>query len=153
MGGGVSSGTFAAKAYCKFQNKILIQDATFGNRASFCGKDGKAGCMTAIDAKIFKLLQTADLPFKEDATFFGTGGLSRTLTCSSPAFKGKIFSGTETIKYRALTTLEVCRLMTFDDSDYENLKTKLSDNAICKVMGNSIVVNCLVEIYKNMFIG
>lgn len=41
--------------------------------------------------------------------------------------------------------------MTFDDADYLKIKDKASDNAICKAMGNSIVVNCLIEIYKNLF--
>lgn len=73
-GGAVNSGTFAAKAYCKFQNKIIMDDATFGNRGSFYGRDGKAACMTAHDAPVFKVLDIETIPFKEDAFFFGAGG-------------------------------------------------------------------------------
>lgn len=151
FGGGVNSGTFAAKSYCKFQNKIIMDDATFGNRGSFYGRDGKAACMIAHDAPVFKVLEIETIPFKEDAVFFGAGGHSRTLTTTSPQFKAKIIAGNEVLKYRSLTTLEVVRLMTFDDEDYLKIKDKASDNAICKAMGNSIVVNCLIEIYKNLF--
>lgn len=139
------SPTFAAKAYCKFQNKLA--DAAFGNRSTFCGTDGKHWCAASQDVPLCKILE--DIPFKEDSTFCGIEGKNRTLTTVAPKFKAKIID--EGIRYRSLTTLEVFRLMTFDDLDFEKLKNKVSDNQICKQLGNSIVVNVLYEIYKKMF--
>lgn len=51
---------------------------------------------------------------------------------------------------RKLTGLECCRLMGYDDSDYFNMKKSLTDNNILKICGNSIVVNVLENILKNI---
>ena len=53
---------------------------------------------------------------------------------------------------RRLNALECCRLMGFDDKDYYNMKKgNLSDNAIMKVCGNSIVVNVLENVFLNIY--
>ena len=55
-------------------------------------------------------------------------------------------------KIRNLTTLEVMRLMDFDDEDYQKLVScKLSNTRIYRMCGNSIVVNVIVEILKSLF--
>lgn len=55
-------------------------------------------------------------------------------------------------KVRKLTPKECLRLMTFDDADYEKLKAAgISDSAIYKQAGNSIVVNVMVYIFAMMF--
>lgn len=55
-------------------------------------------------------------------------------------------------KVRKLTPKECLRLMTFDDADYEKLKAAgISDSAIYKQAGNSIVVNVMVFIFAMMF--
>lgn len=136
--------TFAAKAYCKFQNKLA--DAAFGNRSAFCGTEGKHWCAGSHDVPLCKILE--DIPFKEDGSFFGSGRHCRTLTTTDPRFKSKLME--DGIRYRSLTTLEVFRLMTFDDEDFQKVNGKISDNQICKQLGNSIVVNVLHEIYKKM---
>lgn len=52
---------------------------------------------------------------------------------------------------RDLTPLECCRLMGYNDNDYNLLKKEeLSDNAIKKICGNSIVVNVLENVFKNV---
>lgn len=54
---------------------------------------------------------------------------------------------------RKLTPLECFRLMGFDDQDYYILKeNKLSNTQLYKMSGNSIVVNVLEEIFKNLFL-
>ncbi len=59
---------------------------------------------------------------------------------------------TNNFKIRKLTPLECWRLMGFDDEDFYNVKElELSDSALYKLAGNSIVVNCLYYIFKEVF--
>ena len=55
------------------------------------------------------------------------------------------------LRIRKLTPHECMRLMSFSDSDYEKIKSINSDSQIYKQCGNSIVVKCLEEIFKNLF--
>lgn len=70
---------------------------------------------------------------------------------------GKCESGSSVIIYdmvglRVFTPLERVRLMGFDDDDYYKMKNAgVSDRQISKQMGNSIVVNVLMAIYKELF--
>lgn len=58
----------------------------------------------------------------------------------------------DTFKVRKLTPKECLRLMTFDDADYEKIKAAgISDSAIYKQAGNSIVVNVMVFIFAMLF--
>jgi len=55
-------------------------------------------------------------------------------------------------RIRKLTPLECVRLMGFDDEDYYILKENgISNSQIYKMAGNSIVVNVLEEIFKELF--
>jgi len=57
-----------------------------------------------------------------------------------------------TYRIRKLTPLECFRLMGFDDEDYYILKENgISNSQIYKMAGNSIVVNVLEEIFKELF--
>lgn len=56
----------------------------------------------------------------------------------------------EDLKIRKLTPKECIRLMGFDDEDYEKMKEVNSDSQIYKQAGNSIVVNVLEAIFKEM---
>lgn len=54
-------------------------------------------------------------------------------------------------RVRKLTPKECLRLMTFDDADYEKIKAAgISDSAIYKQAGNSIVVKVLMAIFKEL---
>lgn len=54
-------------------------------------------------------------------------------------------------RIRKLTPLECFRLMGFDDTDYWICKNNgISDSQLYKMAGNSIVVNVLEEIFKNL---
>ena len=58
---------------------------------------------------------------------------------------GKLFE-------RKLNALECCRLMGYDDNDYFKMSHGgLSDCTIMKICGNSIVVNVLENVFKNIF--
>ena len=56
-------------------------------------------------------------------------------------------------KIRKLTPLECWRLMGFDDEDFNKAKAvPTSDTQLYKQAGNSIVVNVLENIFKELFI-
>lgn len=56
-------------------------------------------------------------------------------------------------RIRKLTPRECGRLMGVEDKDINTmLNTDLSDNALYKMYGNSIVVNCMVHIFDNLFL-
>lgn len=58
---------------------------------------------------------------------------------------------TNEVAIRRLTPLECFRLMGFDDADYFKVKeANISDTQAYKMAGNSIVVNCLTEIFKKL---
>lgn len=54
-------------------------------------------------------------------------------------------------RIRKLTPRECFRLMGFDDSDFDKVEGNLSNTQLYKQAGNSIVVNVLEEIYKELF--
>ena len=59
---------------------------------------------------------------------------------------------TRNFRIRRLTPLECWRLMGFPDENFYKAKELgLSDSALYKQAGNSIVVNCLYYIFKNLF--
>jgi DNA (cytosine-5)-methyltransferase 1 len=69
---------------------------------------------------------------------------------------GDCFQGNNNVTSgeRKLTPLECFRLMGFDDKDYYILKqNKISDTQLYKMAGNSIVVQVLEEVFKNLFIN
>lgn len=54
------------------------------------------------------------------------------------------------IRIRKLTPREVTRLMGFTDEDYEAMASVNSSSQIYRQCGNSIVVNCLEALFKQM---
>lgn len=57
------------------------------------------------------------------------------------------------MRIRKLTPREYWRLMDFDDEDYNKASEVVSETQLYKQAGNSIVVNCLVAIFGQMFEG
>ena len=57
----------------------------------------------------------------------------------------------ERLRIRKLTPLEVWRLMGFDDEDFEKASKVNSNSQLYKQAENSIVVNVLEEIFKELF--
>lgn len=56
----------------------------------------------------------------------------------------------ENVRIRKLTPKECYRLMGFDDEDFDRAKKVNSDSQLYKQAGNSIVVNVLMAIFKEM---
>lgn len=59
---------------------------------------------------------------------------------------------TQKPRIRKLTPKECWRLMGFDDIDFEKAQKVNSNTQLYKQAGNSIVVNVLEKIFKNLFI-
>ena len=57
------------------------------------------------------------------------------------------------LRIRKLTPLETWRLMDFDDEDFMKASAKVSNTQLYSQSGNSIVVNCLVAIFGQLFEG
>jgi DNA (cytosine-5)-methyltransferase 1 len=77
--------------------------------------------------------------------------------CPTLTTKGRSLSGVPIIydnkKLRFITPLECWRLMGFDDEDFYKAKAAgISDTQLYKQAGNSIVVNVLEYIFKNLFL-
>ena len=66
---------------------------------------------------------------------------------SSPKHNNRIITAK---KIRRLTPRECFRLMDFDDCDFDKVRPIMSDAQLYKQAGNSVVMNCLVEIFKEM---
>lgn len=79
--------------------------------------------------------------------------LAPTLTAQGESVtKSSTVLKTEGLRIRKLTPLECWRLMGFDDEDfYKAQKSGVSNSQLYKQAGNSIVVNVLEKIFKNLF--
>ncbi len=58
--------------------------------------------------------------------------------------------GIANVRIRKLTPKECWRLMGFSDEDFDRAKKVNSDSQLYKEAGNSIVVNVLMAIFKEM---
>ena len=81
-------------------------------------------------------------------------GISKTLSCDCGHLgTAGCTAITDNYRIRKLTPLECLRLMGFDDEDYWRIKQmNIFDSQIYKMAGNSIVVNVLMAIFKNLLI-
>lgn len=89
--------------------------------------------------------------FEEIRRVYSPEGISPTVT----AKKGSHHEVKTMVdaRIRKLTPLEAWRLMNFDDSDYYKARSVESNTQLYAQAGNSIVVNCLVAIFGQMFEG
>lgn len=88
--------------------------------------------------------------FNSENYVYGLDGTGPTLTASGANSRIKIEIDKNVIRY--MNAKECCRYMGFNDVDYENLKKTglLNDNKIIFLMGNSIAINVLEEIFKSL---
>ena len=87
---------------------------------------------------------------RNDKEVLNTNGICRTLSTQSNNLATKI-KEQKSLRIRKLTPRECFRLMGFDDSDFDKVEGNLSNTQLYKQAGNSIVVNVLEEIYKELF--
>lgn len=80
-----------------------------------------------------------------------TEGVCRTLSTQSNNLATKI-KEPQSLRIRKLTPKECWRLMGFDDVDVEKAEKVCSNSQLYKQAGNSIVVNVLMAIFKELFV-
>lgn len=77
-------------------------------------------------------------------------GISSCLSATDFKQPKQIYTESNDLRIRKLTPLECFRLMGFDDSDF-NKVVGISNTQLYKMAGNSIVVDVLVHLFKNLF--
>ena len=84
--------------------------------------------------------------------FIGDGSICSTLTSAMGMGGGHVpIVGFDNIRIRKLTPLECWRLMGFDDEDFHKAQQSgVSNSQLYKQAGNSIVVDVLEKIFKNI---
>lgn len=150
---------------------LKLVEIGYVNSKQIAGIGGVFGTISARSASdnrtiLFTKNTFKDIAFDQDKSFHGINGQSRTITTGRTTFQPKIVLVDETaIHYRKLSTLECWRLMGFSDDAHEKVKlvttkTKagkekrvISDSQMAKQAGNSIVVDVLVAIFKEIFNG
>lgn len=77
---------------------------------------------------------------------------TQTANCGSSRSSATVLIQYNDYRIRKLTPRECYRLMGFSDEDFDKVKSVgMSDTQCYKQAGNSIVVNCLMAIFTNMF--
>lgn len=129
---------------------------TIGQRDITYGINGVMSTLTATDYKQPKqILDNTYTVCKqrcdEGLRFFKDNICGSLRTIDSCGDK-RIIENKNEVKIRKLTPKECWRLMGFDDNDIENAQLLgISDSQLYKQAGNSIVVNVLYYIFKNLF--
>lgn len=98
--------------------------------------------------------------YPQGSRMYSSDGIASALTAQGVGGSGG-FSGLYAVKeeqpkirwrIRKLTPKECIRLMNFTDRDYEAMAKYVSNSAIYKAAGNSIVVACLIAIFSSLFL-
>ena len=63
---------------------------------------------------------------------------------------GTVTATMQNLRIRKLTPKECWRLMGFDDADFEKAEKVNSNTQLYKQAGNSVCVNVIEELYKNL---
>lgn len=140
---------------------------TEDNKKKFIENIKEAGLETALEKinSTEKSTQTVNIGNmynnkydSQAGRIYGRNGVSPTLsTMNGGNRQPKIIEGKFDLDYidsfelRKLTPLECWRLMGVNDFDYAKVKDVMSDTQLYKQAGNAIVVEVLIEIFKNMF--
>jgi DNA (cytosine-5)-methyltransferase 1 len=97
-----------------------------------------------------------DKMYEQFRRVYATDGLSPTLhTCGggNQEIKVAVMENNEQFRIRKLTPLECWRLMGFDDEDFRKAEAVNSNSQLYKQAGNSIVVNVLEGILRNLLLS
>ena len=123
-----------------YNQRIRAEKGTVGTLTQNCGADLKRNGYGIIEP----------LAYDEQNGYIRKDGTVGTLTTdgSSPKHNNRVVEG---VRIRKLTPKECWRLMGFDDEDFDKAAQHNSNAQLYKQAGNSIVVDVLVAIFKNMF--
>ena len=130
-----------------------------GQRGRVFSTNGIVGCLSATDYKdppkilqVGNIVKTGQFDNPQRGRIYDPDGLSPTLnTCSGGGLEPKFIDRScVDVRIRKLTPRECFRLMGFTDDDFDKIKG-ISNSQLYKMAGNSIVVNVLTEIFKELF--
>lgn len=130
-----------------------------GQRGRVFSTNGIVGCLSAIDYKdppkilqVGNIVKTGQFDNPQRGRIYDPDGLAPTLnTCSGGGLESKFVDRScGDVRIRKLTPRECFRLMGFADDDFDKIKG-ISNSQLYKMAGNSIVVNVLTEIFKELF--
>ena len=146
------------------QNKNIIgttkpEFRTIGQRDLVYDKNGIMGALVATDYKqpkqIAEINQLGMLDIKGNEQVrrvYGANGISPTLNTMQGGNRQPKILIPQAIKIRKLTPRECFRLMGMGDDDIDKIQAAgISNTQQYKMAGNSIVVNVLEAIFKNLF--
>ena len=153
--------TSSATVLIKNNTKQGYLEATDGDGCYIQNIDRKRG---TVQKEMIPTLKTspdigcvvADYPKGVDITWNAIGDttdIARTLTTACRTLsKSQMTTGVleNNLRIRKLTPKECWRLMGFDDEDFEKAEKVNSNTQLYKQAGNSIVVNVLEAIFKNL---
>lgn len=130
-----------------------------GQRGRVFSTNGIVGCLSATDYKdppkilqVGNIVKTGQFDNPQRGRIYDPDGLAPTLnTCSGGGLEPKFVDRScVDVRIRKLTPRECFRLMGFADDDFDKIKG-ISNSQLYKMAGNSIVVNVLTEIFKELF--
>ena len=142
------------KFYLSKEKKMILKEKILNNKELFKKENGLLTTKPSEDKKkinrLFGLYDRENRPHADRYSFYSLYGLCPTLnTCAGGGLQPLFI---EQGVIRKLTPKEYFRLMGFKDDDYKICKENgMSDTQLYKQAGNSIVVNVLEEIFKNLF--
>ena len=158
---------FMLETKCVIEKKIKIVGHTKsgGERSAILSTTGICNCLSATDYKQpkqivedAKVMQVGNLrqgngwDNPQCGRVYDTNGLSPTLnTMQGGDRQPKIVERAHEFRIRKLTPLECWRLMGFEDADFWKVKNSgISNSQLYKMAGNSIVVNVLRAIFREL---
>lgn len=134
---------------------------TIGQRDITYGVNGVMSTLTATDYKqpkqilesnnilqLGNIVNTGNWDNPQRGRIYSSGGISPTLTYGGES--PKIVEKCSKQKIRKLTPRECWRLMGFKDEQFKKAEEVCSNSQLYKQAGNSIVVNVMEEIFKNL---
>lgn len=130
-----------------------------GQRGRVFSINGIVGCLSATDYKdppkilqVGNIVKTGQFDNPQRGRIYDPDGLAPTLnTCSGGGLEPKFVDRScVDVRIRKLTPRECFRLMGFADDDFDKIKG-ISNSQLYKMAGNSVVVNVLTEIFKELF--
>ena len=162
-----SSFMLETKRVIEKEIKIVGHTKSGGERSAILSTTGICNCLSATDYKqpkqivedakvmqVGNLINDADKNFKNPqcGRVYDTNGLSPTLnTMQGGNRQPKIVERAHEFRIRKLTPLECWRLMGFEDTDFWKVKNSgISNSQLYKMAGNSIVVNVLRAIFREL---
>ena len=148
------------KFYLKDSQIERIKNSTFMQEKKRIQDKEYCDTLLARDWKDPKCIRVGGLYDSEGKThqagsIYNKNGLAPTQTsnCGGSGSSATILKKEADFRIRKLTPRECWRLMGFSDKDFDNAQaTGLSNTQLYKEAGNSIVVNVLEKIFKNLFL-